>query len=142
MIYNQIVENILNHSRVALLNVKMISIFEKLRNNNFINFTAVLCIAYYITPSKLFLPKTHFILHIYFVNKSLVGMFTASQQQPMCDPFDIGVNPQILQSTLQKGVEDPNACLCTFPCTVDKVAELTKFYYIKRFSMQRSVIKF
>lgn len=50
-----------------------------------------------------------------------------------CNPFVSSASQEDLQEALAKGEEDPNACLCTFPCTVDKVAQFVRFYYIKRF---------
>lgn len=51
-----------------------------------------------------------------------------SSYQLSCDPFDSGTNSDVVQAA----TNNPE-CVCTYPCTVDKVDDFVRLYFIKRF---------
>lgn len=63
---------------------------------------------------------------------TIVSVRVLLAQQLPCDPFEIGTNPTKVQMAQKNGELNPNNCLCTNPCTVDKVVEFVRFYYIKK----------
>lgn len=65
----------------------------------------------------------------------LIALFVAANfvvAQDYCDPIDEGTNAEIVRNATINGELNPNACLCTYPCTVDKVGEFVQFYFTKR----------
>lgn len=61
----------------------------------------------------------------------LISVLTVTLQQVPCDPFENGSTPEIADEARANGEKNPNSCLCSSPCNVDKVSELVRLYYIK-----------
>lgn len=77
----------------------------------------------------------HFPSFLQWFNRSRVisANHIVAQSQLPCDPFDTGTTPAIVQSATTNGEENPNACLCAFPCSVNTVGEFVRFYFTRRF---------